>query len=477
MAGAVKPENHFPSEGLDEMLEELLERAYHKDTAEVCLQNLSRIAENFAPVDLARAVQHLPPRVRPILFLKFDTSEKRVEFLINTDDTTRNVIFRHLNIQESKTILDNTPPDEAVHILESLSEKRTRILLETMDPVKAARVRELKSHREKSAGRLMTNEFFAFAPETCLRDVKTCIRNNPGIEFTQLVFVVDEDGVLEGIVPERNLLVNGDSIRLAQVMHEADFMVDPSMPREEVIELVERYKLQGLPVVDDEGRLMGIITQEDVLEAMEDVADATMAAMAGTGEKVSESEPLFHRFLARAPWLFVTLFAGLLNMCVMTLFQEYEKGFLTFVFFFVPLITGMSGNIGLQCSTVLVRNMALGLVTKSAKKDFIAKELTLGLISGATFGLITALFVFILNSNGIQVTTTSPGIVGVVVGVGLFGACIAGTVLGVFSPLFFSRIGIDPAVASGPIITAFNDFLSMSIYFIIAAGLTRSLLT
>ncbi len=111
-------------------------------------------------------------------------------------------------------------------------------------------------------------------------------------------------------------------------------------------------------MVDPNNRLLGVITYEDVLDAIEDIADETIANMAGTAEKVSEHEPLIKRFFSRAPWLVVTLCAGLINVGVMSSFQNHAGGVLTFVMFFVPLITGMSGNIGIQCSTVLVRSMA-----------------------------------------------------------------------------------------------------------------------
>jgi magnesium transporter len=256
------------------------------------------------------------------------------------------------------------------------------------------------------------------------------------------------------VITARHLIVNGDQVKLKEVMRPAVHVVKPETTREEVIDTFQRYKISGLPVVDDSGALLGVISQDDVIEAMEDISDATIACMAGTGEKVSESEPFFKRFLCRAPWLFVTLLAGLLNMSIMNVFQNIEGIFLTFVFFFVPLVTGMSGNIGLQCSTILVRNMALGLLSKDTQKEMIIKETILGLFTGGAFGILS----------------------GFLVSVGVFGACISGTLLGVLSPMFFSRIGVDPAVSAGPIVTAFNDFLSMTIYFLIALGLSNLVL-
>jgi magnesium transporter len=157
----------------------------------------------------------------------------------------------------------------------------------------------------------------------------------------------------------------------------------------------------------------------------------------------------------------------------MSSFKKYEGGLLTFAFFFVPLITGMSGNIGLQCSTVLVRSMAVGALSNKMRKEALLRELFIGGLLGAVFGFSLGLIVFLIEwSMGVG-GIGSPLAYGAIVGLGLSGACLAGSSLGVFSPLVFSRLGIDPAVSSGPVVTAFNDIISMSIYFLIAWGLGR----
>jgi len=169
----------------------------------------------------------------------------------------------------------------------------------------------------------------------------------------------------------------------------------------------------------------------------------------------------------------VTLLAGLLNVGVMSSFQKYEGGVLTFALFFVPLINGMSGTIGLQCSTVLVRIMAMGGLSAGSRRETLVKELFSGLFTGLIFGIGCGLLVYFFDTLGGGVGSVSPVAVGAIVGFGLIGGCTAGTLLGVFSPLFFSRIGVDPAISAGPIVTAFNDFLSMTIYFVIALGISN----
>ncbi len=465
-------ELHATIAQIDDILNEKLERAFHQQTSTVVLHDIAKIASEHSPIDLAYAAPRLPPAARPLLYENLSGLKEKIEFMINTDSSTRLAVFRHISDLEAKKLIEKMPPDEAVAVLEDISERRFRRVIDLLDTKKAARIKEIKKHPRNTAGRLMTNEFFAFSMDMTIGDAATYIRNNPGIDLTRRVFVLNGEGALQGYVPARNLIVNGDILPLRQVMRPILHKVSVETSREEVVDMAQRYTISALPVVDDSDHLVGVITYEDVLEAMEDITDETLANMGGVAEKIHEHKPLWRRFFSRAPWLAVTLCAGLINVGLMSSFQSYEGGMLTFILFFVPLITGMSGNVGLQCSTILVRGMAMGTLSHLSKKDAVRKELSTGIFTGCAFGIFCGFLVYLLDflpdANHMSL---GPLAVGVVVGSGLTGACLAGTFLGVFSPLLFARIGVDPAIASGPIVTAFNDFLSMSIYFLISIGL------
>lgn len=458
---------------LDEILHEKLENAFHKQTSKVSLHDIAKIACEHSPIDLAYAASHLPPNVRPVLYENLPNREAKIKFIINTDSDTRTTLFRQLNDRELKKVFEKMPTDEAVWVLEDMSERRFHKVMELIDSKKARSITELKKHSRNSAGRLMTNEFFAFKMDLSIGEAAAYIRDNPRIDFTKGIFILNETKELQGYVPARNMIINPPATPLRQVMRPIFHKVTPDATREEVIDLVERYKISSLPVVDIDNYLVGVITYEDVVEAMEDLTDETMSSMAGTGHRIASHDPIFKRFLARSPWLVVTLMAGLVNVGVMSSFQKQAGGILTFVLFFVPLITGMSGNIGIQCSTVLVRGMAVGMLSGVNKNEVIIKELLSGLFIGSIFGIVCSLLVYALDLMGNGALGATPIAMAMIVGTGLIGGCFAGTFLGVFSPLLFSKIGVDPAVSSGPIVTAFNDFLSMSIYFLIAWGISN----
>ncbi len=461
---------------LDDLLSEKLEKAFEQQTSHFILHDIAKIASEYSPIDLAYVASRLPSNDRFVLYDNLSDLEAKTQFIINTDSNTRAAVLWHISDVEIKQLLENMPTDEAVSVLEGMSERRYRRIVDMLEPVKAGKIKEIKKHQLNTAGRLMTSEFFSFTMDMMIGQVAEYIRNNPGIDLTRRIFVVSSIGELLGYVPARNLIINPHTFTLKQVMRPILHKVNVDSTREEVVDLVERYKISALPVVDENDVIIGVITYEDVVEAIEDIADETIGRIAGTGEKVSEHDPMLKRFFARSPWLIVTLVAGLLNMWVMSFFQTYAGFAFTFVLFFVPLITGLSGNIGIQCSTVLVRSMAIGVLSAGSRGEAIFKEITIGLSIGLLFGTISGLIVYTVDFIGITGISVNPLVLGSIVGIGLWGACVAGTLLGVFSPLFFARIGVDPAIASGPIITAFNDFLSMSIYFLIALGLGTLLL-
>lgn len=447
-------------------LNEKLEEAFNKQTFQIVLHDIAKIASEYDPIDLAHAVTRLPPSSRIVVYENLPDLNDKIIFMINTGTSTRSAIFRQINDLEIKELVEHMPTDEAVWILEDLSDRRLKRVLDLLDAKKVGRIRELQQHERHTAGRIMTDEFFAFDMYTTIGEVSDEIRNNPGIDLTRCVFVLGPDGSLIGSVPGRNLLVNPDYLPLRQVMQPILHTIEPDASRDEVVEIVERYKIPALPVVDKEDRLIGVITYDDVVELIGDMADETIATMAGTSEDVSEHEPVLKRFFLRAPWLLVTLLAGLGSATAMSHF--YHQIWFAFVPFFVPLITGMSGNVGIQCSTILVRGMSTGEISVGSRGEAIRMELGIGLLIGLIFGIGCGLLVYFLSIFGYSLVPANPLILGLTVSCGVLAACVTASALGTFSPFFFARFRIDPAVASGPIVTALNDLLSTLMFFLVA---------
>lgn len=455
---------------LDDALNQQLEEALQQPTSQFVIHGIAKIASEYDPIDLAYAVTRLPASARFVVYENLPDLNAKTIFMINTGSSTRAAIFFQLDDQEIKDLLENMPPDEAAWLLEDMSNRRIKRILEILDPKKAAHIRELFKHDRHSAGRLMTNEFFAFNMNASIAEVAAAIRDNPGIDLTRRIFVLNDAGELVGYVSGRNLIINPPYVQLKQIMRPVLHQVQADASRDEVVDLVERYKVPALPVIDEEDRLVGVITYERIVEALEDIADETIATIAGTAEDVSEHEAILKRFFWRAPWLIVTLFAGLVSATVLSHFQH--RDWFTFVALFVPLITGMSGNVGIQCSTILVRGMSTGELSLGSRREAVLNELSIGLLISVAFGLTCGAVVYFLNLFHLHENMAQPIVMGTIVSSGLFGACFTATLLGTFSPFFFARFRIDPAVASGPIVTAFNDVLSTLMYILIAKSVS-----
>lgn len=457
---------------LDDQLLERLEGIFAQSLSRIKLKDITKIAYEHSSVDIAHAAARLPSHYRLIIYENLPSRARRADFIINAESDTRRAILRALSEKEIKRLADAMPLDEAASLIEELPERRLKRLYDLLDPKKALQIQELISHERTTAARIMSGDFFTFSLETTVGEATASIRDRPEIDCTRCVFILDEQGKMQGYVAVRSLLISPDNTPLKNLLRYVAHSVDLDSTREEVVEIVERYKLSALPVLDNEGKLVGVITYDDVIEAIEDITDETLARMAGTAEKVTEHQSGLRRFFSRAPWLLVTLMAGLVNMEVMSYYASAPKVFL----YFVPLIMGLSGNIGLQSSTVLVRGIAVGIVSPKNKWKVAIKEMTLGVMTGLIFGLACGLVVYVLSQIGLDTGGITPRAISVIVSGGLASACIGASLLGVLVPLLFAKIGVDPAIASGPIITACNDFLSMLIYFLIASCLTFILL-
>jgi magnesium transporter len=457
---------------LDDLLNEKLEQAFHQQTFQVMLHDVAKIASEHDPIDLAHAATRLPSHARPVLYDNLPDLNAKIIFMINASSNTRAVIFRQLSDKSILELLQNMPPGEAVWLFDDMSDRRYKRIMEMMDSKLAHRILELQKHDRDSAGRLMTDEFFSFHMNTTIGEVAAKIRSNPGIDLTGQIFVLNDFDELCGYVPERNLIINKPDIPIRQVMQPVFHTVTPEASRDEVVDVMERYELSALPVIDEYNQLIGVIDYEAAVEAMKDIMDDTIANIAGTAEDFDEHEPIVRRFFWRAPWLVVTLFAGLINMASLGSFQGIE--WFAFVPLFIPLIAGLSGNVGIQCSTLLIRGISTGDLTSKTRSEVILKEVVIGLMIGVVFGLACGMIVFSLNALGFQlidpttVRTYPAVVIASTISIGIFATCSASSVLGSLTPFFFSRIGIDPAVAAGPIVTAFNDVMSAWLFILVA---------
>jgi magnesium transporter len=458
---------------LDDQLNDRLEDVFDQPTSRVILHELAKVASQYDAIDLGHAASRLPTHARVVLFENLPKLSDKITFLVNTTSSTRTSILRHLDNKSIKDIIEGTPSDEVVHLLEDLHKRRWTLVLDLVESEKAKRILDLLTYDVYTAGRIMTNEMFVFYTDTTIAEVALDIRNRPGIDLTRRIFVLNDEEQLVGFVSARMLIINNEDLPIKKVMRSIMHKVKPDASRDEVVDLVERYKIPALPVVDDENHLLGVIAYEDVVEIMEDIADETIASFAGTTEDLSEHEPIFKRCIWRSPFLLVTLCSGLTQATILSFIQGSPR--YTFLPYFVPLITGISGTVSIQASTLLVRAMSTGEMSRGTQGETVRRELLIGVMMGAVFGILCGAVVAVFNAWGIQDFDEDPFVVGGVISCGVFGAILMASFLGVMFPLIVSRFRIDPAIAAGPIAIGFNDVLSTIIFIFVTWIVTIAL--
>jgi magnesium transporter len=270
------------------------------------------------------------------------------------------------------------------------------------------------------------------------------------------LYVTDEDNHLVGVLSLRQLLTVSPARLLKDIMIREVISVRTDVDQEEVAQLVARYNILGIPVVDDANRLVGLVTVDDVIDVMRQEATEDIYKMAGASE-----EELLYGYKAfkiarlRLPWLVTNLFGGVITGYLMWRFKATLAEVIALITF-IPVITGMGGNVGGQSATIVVRGFATGRIDMSTLRQVFFRELRVGMIMGAVCGLTIGVVAFTWHHNPY---------LGLVVGMAMATAMTVAATMGVLATSFFKRIGIDPAIASSPFVQTANDITGLLIYF------------
>ena len=417
--------------------------------------------EVLLPEDIADLLPRLDKNERDVVLSLLDV-ETASETIADVHAPERDDILLEIDEDRLSEIVDEMPSDDAAEVISELPDEVAATVLESIDEEDSAEVKELLSHEEDSAGRLMAMEIVTVHQNATVQEAVEAIRKAADeMDHIHYVYVVDQDNVLLGVLPLQELLLSKSGRTVFEIMETGTICVDEDMDQEEVANIFRKYHLMAVPVVDGQGRLIGRITVDDVVDviAEEDSEDVSMMAGA-VGEEISEYAPL-KILKGRLPWLIVGLFGGLLSAAVMDHFSPAFHKILALAFF-VPVITAMGGNIGIQSSSLTVRGLATGEIHLLDAWRRFFRELKVALLNGVICGALLGSIAGLWQGN--------PKL-GLVVGVALIvSTTIAGTV-GTGIPLVLKRLDIDPALAAGPFVTISNDILGLFIYLGLATAL------
>ena len=416
--------------------------------------------------DLSTAFKELSTDNRKKLFALMDDPEKIGDLFSLLDETLFLEFVKHVEFAKLVNIFDHMPSDDAASLLTLLDEELSDQILSKMQKEESDNVEQLMSYAEDTAGSLMVTDFVALGEDVVARKVIEALQNKYlDVEMPFYIYVIDEYGKLVGVSSLRQLVVVHPEKPLKEFMAKDLVTVKPYTDREEVARLVSRYDYLAVPVVDDDNKIVGIVTVDDVIDILHEAATEDMLKMAGVGEEYIETQTVFKGARIRLPWLFASFLGGVAAFFIIGGFEENLVKF-TSLAAFIPVIMGMGGNIGTQSSTIVVRGIATGVINVQDFYKVISKEFSVGLILGVVYGLFIggiAKFTFASESFSLMLA--------VAVGLAILSSMTIAALVGSMVPLIFERLNIDPAVATGPIVTTSIDIVSVYCYFMIASHL------
>jgi len=410
------------------------------------------------PADIAEIIDQLHLNRATYLFKILD-SEKTADALMEIDDGDREKILKNLSAQEIAEEIDELETDDAADIIAELPEERQeKVMLEIEDEEHKADIQELLRYDENSAGGLMAKELVKVNENwnipKCIKEMRTQASE---VSRVHSIYVVDNKNVLKGRLSLKDLLVASTKAHISDIyIPKVDF-ANVKDKGEDVALIMQKYDLEAIPVVDDEKRLLGRITIDDIVDFIKEEAEKDYQMAAGITEDVEASDSIFQLTKARLPWLVLGLFGGLAAAKIMGGFEEALNSF-PVLFFFTPLIAAMAGNVGVQSSAIIVQGLANNNI-KGSMWNRLAKEVGLSLINGVILALIVLLF-GLYQEFDINISLT--------IAISLIVVIIISSLVGTFVPLILDKKGIDPAVATGPFITTSNDIFGIFIFFFIA---------
>lgn len=429
-------------EGLnDAALVSLFEEMHHADIAEI-LNDLS-----FEDA---------------VYIIKLLDSEKTSEVLMDVDDDVREKILKNLSAKEIAEEVGELDSDDAADIIGELSEERQEaVMSEIEDEEHAKEIEELLAYDEDSAGGLMAKELVKVNENwTVLKCVKEMRAQAEEVTRVHSIYVIDDAGKLKGRLSLKDLLITSTKSPISEVyIPKVDFVtVDDDL--DEVSNKMRKYDLEAIPVVDEEGVLVGRITIDDIVDVIKEEADKDYQLAAGLVEDVEADDNILELTKARLPWLILGLFGGLGSVFIM---EGFEDAMLKYkeLFFFTPLIAAMAGNVGVQSSAIIVQGLANDNVKGSLWKRLL-KEVGLSLINGLVLGIILIAVAPLMGLSLLFSLTVSISMLCVI---------IVASLIGTFVPIVLDRKGIDPAIATGPFITTSNDIFGIFLFFMIAKSI------
>ncbi len=423
-------------------------------------EQLKEIIEDLHPADIAEIYNELNIEEAQFLYFLLD-DDKAADVVTELEEDDRQKFLKSLPSEViAKRFIDNMDSDDAADIISEFDDDRKQEVLSHMEDVNSAgNIVDLLNYDEGTAGSLMAKELIlvkeSWDVPTCLRSMRKQAREVDDIYY---VYVIDDDDILKGTLSLKKLLLSSPKAKIKDIYNSDVISVIADASSEEVSNIMEKYDLVALPVVDHLGRLLGRITIDDVVDVMREEAEKDYQLASGITEDVEASDSVWRLTRARFPWLAIGLAGGILGSRVVNSFMG-NLGDHPQMAIFMPLIAAMGGNVGIQSSAIVVQSLASGDMGIDTPWIKLLKEFSIAIFNATILSLLIFSYNYLIGSD-LALTFT--------VAVAMFSVVIFASLFGTFIPMLLDKINIDPAVATGPFITTLNDIVGMFIYLSIA---------
>lgn len=443
--------------------EELLELIAAKRIAE-----FRSAASDIPAPDLAEIMYEVPED-KIAVFYRLLSKDKAADVFIEMDSSTREHLVSVFTDRELSEVLSELYMDDTVDIVEEMPAGVVRRILKNSSVENRATINQLLRYPKDSAGTIMTTEYVKLSEQMTVEEALLHIKKVAiDKETIYTCYITDSNRKLVGLVTAKSLLLAERSTRLSEIMEERVIFATTSEDKEEVANKFNKYGFIALPVVDNEGRLVGIVTVDDAIDVFREEVEedfAKMAAITPT-EKEYLRTSAFSIFKTRIPWLLILMISATLSGAILTFF---EASLIPALVLFVPMLMDSGGNSGSQASVTVIRGLSTGEVVLSDVFRVLWKEICIGIMCGASlaivaFGKVLLVDRLLMGNEAITV------FVALAVSLSLAATIIVAKIIGSTLPLLAKRIGLDPAVMASPFITTIVDAIGLIVYYFISSA-------
>ena len=445
-------------------VEEIVEVIRETKNIDELLELLSDYHEN----DIAEALEFLTKEEREELYEAWGT-ERVSEIFAYLEDAAPYI--EELELETAAEIIENMDSDDAVDILEDIDEEIGEKLVSLLDDEASHDIKLIQSYEEDEFGSKMTTNFISITKGLTIRQaMKEMVRQAEDNDNIYTVYVCNEDGSFYGALDLKDLIVAREHVDLEDLISQAYPYVYDTDKVSDSLETIKDYAEDSIPVLDSEQKILGVITAQDIIEAVDDEMGEDYAMLAGLTAEEDLYEPLRDSMRKRLPWLIVLLGLGIGVSAVVGMFEAVVDQIAVIVCF-QSLILGMAGNVGTQSLAVTIRVLMDENLKRTQKFHLIFKEVKVGLCNGMLLGIVSFGFIglYIWLIKGYTVSFSFA--VSACVGIALLIAMLISSMVGTMIPMIFNKLNIDPAVASGPLITTINDLVAVVSYYGLAWAL------